>query len=154
MDSDFDLVMVIGTEAYAGKVDLAGSPYVLHPLRVMARMPTLYTKALAFLHDVIEMSDDAPYVAAEKLVLRGLSKGLVDDLLLLTRMPGESYTQYCRRAGSKESTRTVKVGDIDDNMDLTRLHKVTDKVLARQAKYHKARRRLLEMGPIASPQCP
>lgn len=147
-DVDFDLVMQIGTEVYAGKVDKSGQPYVLHPLRVMARMPTLYTKALAFLHDVIEMSEDPPLLAAAKLVECGLGKGFVADLMLLTRLPGESYSQYCRRAGSTDATRVVKVGDIDDNMDLNRLPKISDADLMRQAKYHKARRRLLEMGPV------
>ena len=46
----------IALGAHAGQKDKAGRAYILHPLRIMARMDTDEEKAVALLHDVIEDS--------------------------------------------------------------------------------------------------
>ncbi len=47
----------IALQPYAGKTDKAGREYILHPLRVMAKMKTDLEMSAALLHDVIEDSD-------------------------------------------------------------------------------------------------
>jgi (p)ppGpp synthase/HD superfamily hydrolase len=47
----------IALQAYSGKVDKAGQAYILHPLRVMAKMSTDEERSVALLHEVIEDSE-------------------------------------------------------------------------------------------------
>ena len=41
-------------EAHAGQIDMAGAPYVLHPLRMMLGMSSTDERIVAVLHDVCE----------------------------------------------------------------------------------------------------
>ncbi|HCF3018826.1 TPA: GTP pyrophosphokinase [Pseudomonas aeruginosa] len=154
---DLDLAIEVAVQTYKGRFDLAGQAYILHPLRVMSRMPEAHTQALAVMHDVAEFliegflstgeaqGAQAVDMAFSILSSKGFPQEFLQDLLLLTRLPGESYMAYCARAGSKPAPRKVKIADIEDNMDLTRLPVVSDADLRRVAKYAKARRRLLEL---------
>jgi len=154
---DLDLAIEVAVQTYKGRIDLGGNAYIHHPLRVMERMPDGYTKALAVMHDVAEFIIDglissgqcvgssAVEQAFASLAVRGFPKEFLDDLRLLTRLPGESYMAYCARAGSKPATRMVKIADIEDNMDTKRLRVVGRSDLQRNAKYAKALRRLLEL---------
>jgi (p)ppGpp synthase/HD superfamily hydrolase len=58
----------IALRAYAGKTDKAGREYILHPLRVMAKMSTDLERSAALLHDVIEDSD----ITARELLAEGI----------------------------------------------------------------------------------
>lgn len=49
------------------------------------------------------------------------------------------------RAGAQPETRAIKLADLAQNMTLTRLQKLDDKVLARLAKYHAAYLSLLAL---------
>lgn len=97
---------------------------------------------LALMHDVIEMSGMSPEDCAAQLREEGFPTELVDDLMLLTRMPGESYMQYIDRLKGVARVRSTKKDDIEDNMQLLRLKSLTESDLKRQAKYHKAWTRL------------
>ena len=44
----------IAAEAHAGQKQKNGQPYILHPLRVMARVSTEEEQIVAVLHDVLE----------------------------------------------------------------------------------------------------
>ncbi len=46
--------IAIAVEAHRGQQDRYGAPYVLHPLRVMARVEMTAQKTVAVLHDVVE----------------------------------------------------------------------------------------------------
>lgn len=137
-----DKAMMKAMQVYSGKTDLAGQPYILHPLRLMAKAKDHYSMVLALMHDVIEMSGMSPEDCAAQLREEGFPTELVDDLMLLTRMPGESYMQYIDRLKGVARVRSTKKDDIEDNMQLLRLKSLTESDLKRQAKYHKAWTRL------------
>ena len=61
----------IAIRAYAGKLDKAGSEYIKHPLRIMAKMKTDAEMSVALLHDVIEDSDGKGSVKLEGKNLSG-----------------------------------------------------------------------------------
>ena len=44
----------IAVEAHAGQVDKGGSPYILHPLRVMLSLDREEERIVGVLHDVME----------------------------------------------------------------------------------------------------
>lgn len=49
--SQIEIALEIALKAYKGNTDKAGQPYILHPLRVMAKMPDEVSKAAALLED-------------------------------------------------------------------------------------------------------
>jgi len=51
-----ELALHRALKAYGGKVDKAGKPYILHPLRLAARLDDPIAQCVALLHDVIEDS--------------------------------------------------------------------------------------------------
>ncbi|MGG4498611.1 HD domain-containing protein [Brevibacillus reuszeri] len=131
--------IVIATEAHAGQVDKGGSPYILHPLRIMLRMRTEDTMIAAVLHDVLEDTD----VTVEDLKKAGISEAVIEGVVALTKQAGETYTDFIRRAKCNSIAKTVKLADLEDNCDMTRLSNPTEEDFQRVERYKRARSELL-----------
>ncbi|OPZ85140.1 MAG: Bifunctional (p)ppGpp synthase/hydrolase SpoT [bacterium ADurb.Bin429] len=127
-------VIAFTARAHAGQTDKAGEPYILHPLRVMLRMTTRETRLAAVLHDVIE---DTAYTADDLRAL-GCPEDVIQAVLALSRRPDEDYFDFVRRAAAHPIARPVKLADLEDNMNLTRLPHVTEKDRQRLARYREA----------------
>lgn len=127
--------LAIALSAYAGKTDKAGQPYILHPLRVMAKMNCdEEAMAAAVLHDVIEDSD----IGADDLRQMGMPDGVVSAVQCLSRGNGESYPDFIERVKQNPFAAAIKLADIEDNLNVLRLGTLTDADLRRVAKYHQA----------------
>lgn len=124
----------IALKAYAGQTDKAGKAYILHPLRIMAKMETDEEMCVALLHDVIEDSD----FTAEDLIDNGIPANVVNTVQYLTKNTGENYEAFIDRVLENKLAAKIKLADIEDNINVLRLNTVTDKDLERIAKYHKA----------------
>lgn len=122
----------IATEAHDGQVDKGGAPYILHPLRVMLAMSTDEERIVAVLHDVME---DCPAFGPERISQGGFSEAVVDALIALTRRPGETYADFIARVAHNPLATRVKIADMRDNMDLSRIPNPTDKDRKRTDKY-------------------
>ena len=132
----------IALNAHAGQKDKAGKAYILHPLRVMAKMDTEEEMAVAVLHDVIE--DSA--TTKEQLLAEGIPHRVVEAVQTLTKSSGESYVQFIDRVLENELAAKVKKVDIEDNLDILRLKTISNTDLERVAKYHAAWVRLSGVG--------
>jgi len=130
----------IALRAYAGKTDKAGREYILHPLRVMAKMKTDVEMSAALLHDVIEDSE----ISAEQLLSEGIPAEVVEAVQSLTKNEGEDYMEFVARAKKNTLAAKVKIADIEDNIDVLRLASLDEHDLARIRKYHSAWRFLKE----------
>ena len=130
----------IALKAYAGQTDKAGKTYILHPLRLMAKMETDEEMCVALLHDVIEDSD----FTAEDLIENGIPANVVNAVQYLTKSTGESYDVFIERVLENKLAAKIKLVDIEDNINILRLTTVTQKDLDRVAKYHKAWHKLIE----------
>src|SRR6056297_982830 len=128
----------IATEAHEGQTDKAGKEYILHPLRVMSNCKSNTEKICAVLHDVIEDTE----ITLNDLKNEGFSDEILTVLDLLTKRPGENYDSFIGRVCSNESACRVKIADLKDNMDLSRLGQPTEEDLKRQDKYEKALERI------------
>jgi (p)ppGpp synthase/HD superfamily hydrolase len=126
--------ILIAVQAHAGAKDKAGAPYILHPLRVMLRMETEPERITAILHDVIEDSD----WTLDGLRERGFSGEVVEAIDHLTHRPEESYEDYVERASKNRIALKVKIADLEDNLDLTRIKEPTEENIARLRKYERA----------------
>ena len=135
-----DKAIRTAAKAHKGQVDKSKVTYMLHPLRLMAKMETVTEKIVAVLHDVIE--DNKKY-SLKKLKKKGFPAEVIEALDCLTKRKGELYEPFIGRVKKNKLATKVKIADLEDNMDTRRLPKLTGKDLERLAKYHRARRRLL-----------
>ena len=124
----------IALYAYKGLKDKAGNTYILHPLRIMAKVESIDEKCVAILHDVIEDSD----YTAEDLLNEGMPTSVVDAVVALTKVKGEDYDSYMERIKRNLIATKIKCIDIEDNINILRLNSISDEDLERVAKYHNA----------------
>ena len=122
-------------KAHAGQKDKGGHDYIEHPLRLMAAVAGPEEKITAVLHDVLE---DTCYTPGDLKKLLGISDEILDALKLLTHRRGDSYMDYIRKLSGNPLAVAVKLADLEDNMDLSRLGHVTQKDLDRREKYRQA----------------
>jgi len=125
----------IAARAHAGTTDKGGAPYLLHPLRVMFAVEGETARIVAVLHDVVEDSS----ITLEDLKREGFSPEVVAAVDVLTRRPGESRLQAARRAREHLVARQVKLADVADNMDMTRIARPTAQDRARFVEYAEVR---------------
>lgn len=131
----------IATEAHAGQLDKAGQPYILHPLRVMAACDgDLNAQMAAILHDVAEDCPDWPIA---RIRAYGFPAEVIAALELLTHAKDEPYQAYIERIKPNALATKVKLADLADNMNLTRVKNPTQKDYDRLEKYKAARAFLL-----------
>nr|WP_305794387.1 HD domain-containing protein [Halomarina rubra] len=133
----------LDVDAHSGQTDKADATYIRHPLRVMTQMDTDRERVVAVLHDVVE---DTPCTLEE--IESEFDAEVRQAVDALTKRNCESYNEFVNRAAENPLARRVKVADIEDNMDLTRLGSVSDSVLEKQATYHDAWTRLHESTPL------
>lgn len=125
----------IATEAHAGQADKAGAPYIAHVTRVMQAQESDEGRIVGVLHDVVE---DCPGWTFERLQGEGFSPQVIEALRLVTKIPGEAYEDFVQRAASNPIAKAVKIADLRDNSDLTRLPVLAEKDMERLAKYRRA----------------
>ena len=130
----------IALEAHKGALDKGGNPYILHPLRLMLRMDSEEEMIVAILHDVVEDSEKWSF---DKLQAEGFSKKIINSLRSITKEnENEDYEKFIDRSIRDKIGRKVKIADISDNLDISRLKEVTDKDILRINKYKKALEKL------------
>ena len=132
--STLERAITIAAQAHAGQVDKAGAPYILHPIRVMLRMNTDEERMVAVLHDVIEDSD----WTLDRLRAEGFPEAVLEAIESVSRRPEETYEEYVLRAGRSAMGRRVKLADLEDNSDLSRIPQPAEKDYARIEKYRRA----------------
>ena len=131
----------IARQAHAGQVDKGGANYIGHPLRVMERCETEEQKIVGVLHDVVEDSD----WTFEMLESEGFSDEIIDALRCITKLSeDEDYDHFISRVMTNPLTLKVKLYDLEDNLDLSRLKYITEADLARCEKYKRVHDRLVE----------
>ena len=136
----------IAVQAHAGQKDKGGNPYILHPLRLMFRMHTDTERMVAVLHDVLEDSN----WTLDRLRAEGFPDEIVIAVDHLTRRRDEPYEKFIERVNVNALARTVKIADLRDNMNVSRIPVLTDRDIARIRKYQKALAVLLGSSPTTS----
>lgn len=131
----------IATRAHAGQVDKAGEPYVLHLLRVMLSRENDLERICAVLHDVVEDSD----ISFDVLRKEGFSEEVIVVLDCLTKRKDESYDEFITRILGNETACHVKLADLCDNMNLSRIENPNEKDEARIKKYNEAAERIMDV---------
>ena len=148
---EFIDAIVLIKKKFEDKVDKGGKPYINHLFSVSNKIKKLvddlalwsdevndvvlfYQKCsvVALLHDILE---DTNTTAAE-LKDNGFSDDIIDAVVAITRRKDEkSYIDYIDRLKSNDMAKCVKIYDLEDNMNITRLQNIDDSDLKRIKKY-------------------
>lgn len=106
----------------------------------MFRVETEDERIVAVMHDVVE--DHGHIWPMERLRKEGFPTRILNALDCVTKRDGEAYEQFIERAASDPIALHVKIADIEDNLDVRRLHELNDKNRERLNRYLAAYRRL------------
>jgi (p)ppGpp synthase/HD superfamily hydrolase len=137
----FDIV----SKAFDGKTDKAGKPYIGHLTRVASNVlgnsniRELLT-TIALLHDLVEDTD-----WTEEDLRKEFPDEVVDAVIALTKVEGQNYETYINNLISNKLAIHVKLSDLKDNMDVTRLPELGDYELKRLKKYHTIYNKLIKL---------
>jgi len=123
---------------HQGQVDKSGKPYIGHPARVAGRLQTPEAQVVGWLHDTVE---DTGLSLSEVEKEFGIETAKAVDAV--SRKDGEDWDAYLLRVKKNPIARQVKISDLIDNSNLSRLDHITIKDVLRQAKYNRALQFLL-----------
>ena len=128
--------------AHKGQKDKSGAEYILHPLRVMEKGNTEVERICGILHDVVEDSD----WTFEMIANEGFSEEIISALQCLTKeSEDENYDKFIERVTKNPIAVKVKINDLLDNMNITRLKILEEQDLKRLNKYLKAFQKLTDL---------
>ena len=129
------LAISITSVAFEKKLDKAGEPYILHCLRVMnATIGDECTKCASVMHDLVE---DTEYTFADLSKL-GFSDKTIGLLHLLTHQKETPYDEYIKAISVSNEATEIKLRDLEDNSNITRLKGLGKKDFDRIEKYHRS----------------
>lgn len=137
MSITLERAIALAAEAHTGQTDKAFAPYILHPLRVMLAQTTVDAMIVAVFHDVIEDCDGWDVA---RLAAVGLTPMMIDAVRAVTKIEGEDYFDFVRRAAEDPIGRMVKIADLRDNLDISRIAMPSERDLQRIEKYKMALR--------------
>ena len=130
----------IAITAHQYQTDKSGAPYILHVIRVMNSGKTEIEKICGVLHDLVE---DTPWTF-EMLQHEGFSEEIINVLKCVTKeSEQEDYDHFIDRIIQNKTAVAVKLNDLRDNMDITRLPHITEKDRKRLNKYIRAYKKLV-----------
>ncbi len=133
--STIEKAIEIAVMAHKGQKDKSGAEYILHPLRVMERGKSEIEKICGVLHDVVEDSE----WTFEMLKNEGFSDEVIAVLRCVTKeSEKEDYDVFINRIAQNPIAVEVKINDLLDNMDITRLKELNEEDVKRLNKYLKA----------------
>ena len=129
--------IALASKAFEGYKDKGGKPYIMHCLRVMFSVQHLGEEVMtiAVLHDVIE---DTKYTFKDLKEL-GFNEEVIKVLRLLTHDKEKvSYDDYIKKLANNTKARKIKMADLMDNSNFTRLKGVSKRDFDRMEKYQRS----------------
>lgn len=137
--STLEKAIALAADRHAGQVDKATQPYILHPLRVMLKMKTTPQRIVAVLHDILEDTN----TTVVELITLGFSSEIIDAVIALTKKEDESRIEVAYRTVKNSLAREVKLADLADNMDISRIPQLSSGDLLRLEEYKKVHQILI-----------
>lgn len=127
----FEDALALAAQAHKGQYDLAGAPYICHPMRVALAQSDERARIVAILHDVIEDTT----ITYEGLSAAGFDDEIISAVEALTKRSGEKRIDAAARAKANPLALQVKLADVADNMNLARISNPTAEDYARLREY-------------------
>lgn len=121
----------LAKKLHEGQFDKGGNPYIFHPMKVAEMLETEEEKCVGYLHDTIEDCN----IDSDYLLKEGFTKEIVDAVVVLSKIEGESLNKYKKRVKANPLARKVKLADLKHNSDITRIENPTEKDFKRLERY-------------------
>lgn len=137
--STIEKALILAAKKHAGQTDKGNHPYILHPLRLMLKMQTSEQQIVAILHDILEDTD----TTVVDLISLGFNHDIIEAIQLLTKKDGESRIDAAYRVVQNPIARAVKLADVSDNMDLSRIKNPSVKDRLRLEEYQQVQKILV-----------
>lgn len=135
----FNLCLNIAKNAHKNQKDKGNNDYINHCLYVSDKFKNSnLLRCVAILHDVIEDST----ITKQDLLDKNVNKNIVDLVDILTHKKNESYDDYINKINSNYLASLIKIEDLKNNSDISRLNELTDKDEKRLLKYKNALNKL------------
>ena len=128
-----ELAIELARKHHKDQLDKGGNPYINHPLAVMNRLDTVEEKIVGVLHDIVEDTE----VTFDDLREYGFSEEIIAGVDSVTRREGEPRGAFIYRAKQNDLGRTVKIADLKENSNLSRIPNPQEKDYKRLEKYKK-----------------
>ena len=140
MDKVYEKSLELVTRVFSGKKDKGGFPYLDHLLTVSQKGHNKDEKLVGLLHDILEDTN----TNIEELKEIGCTKKVIDAVKVLTKKKGETYIEYIDRIKNSSNSLaiSVKLNDLEHNMDLGRIAIPTEEDYERIKKYENAYKKL------------
>ncbi|WP_110970809.1 GTP pyrophosphokinase [Pseudomonas huaxiensis] len=132
--STLERAITVAARAHEGHWDKGGAAYILHPLRVMLRVSTTEQRIVAVLHEVLQ---ESPMTLSD-LAREGFALKILAAVQALSQRSDESYEDFVVRVGSDPLARTVKLADLADENDVSRIAIPGPADIARLQRYQQA----------------
>lgn len=113
MNSEYHAAQSLARLMHGGQVDKAGRPVYDHVRRVSYGVASFQAATVALLHDLLE---DTKATQGDLLRL-GFSAETVQAVVVLTRLPGQTYADYTLRVKEHGGIAVeVKLADLADHL--------------------------------------
>lgn len=133
LSQDVESAKALAEKQHQGQVDKSGAPYIGHPARVAGKLESLEDQVVGWLHDTVE---DTGLTLKE--VEAQFGRETAEAVDAVSRRSGEEWETYLLRVKQNPTACRVKISDLIDNSNLSRLNHISMKDVLRQAKYNKA----------------
>ena len=130
----------IAKKYHAGQTDKGDHPYMNHVYSVVNGVDLAEEKIIAYLHDTLEDTS----MTMGKMRQHRIPAFIIAHVNLLTHEKDEDYFEYVKRLRHYPFAKSVKMSDLRNNMDTSRLKEVTEEAKERVKKYKKALKLLSE----------
>lgn len=141
--SMYSKAIVIANEVFKEKIDKGGNPYIYHLYDVSNSLDTEIEKTVGLLHDILEDTD----ISVNDLRSIGFTDEVIDALVLVTHNDTETYAEFIDRIINSNNLTALKVKlrDMENNMDLSRIKNPTKEDYSRiKNKYKKQYNKLIK----------
>ena len=118
-------------KCHKDQFDKSGAPYVFHPWHVAEQMKDADSTVVALLHDTVEDTN----MTFKELKEYGFNERIMCALKLLTHEKNIDYYEYIKKVGNNPLARTVKIADLEHNMEIDRLNNIKKEDIDRIEKY-------------------
>ena len=133
LSRDVEKARAWAEKMHRGQTDKSGNPYIGHPERVAGRLKSPEEQVVGWLHDTVE---DTEMTLSE--IEGGFGPETTAAVDAISRRDGEEWDDYLKRVKQDPVARRVKISDLIDNSNLSRLAEITMRDVERQAKYNRA----------------
>ena len=119
---------------HEGQTDKGNNPYMNHIYSVVDGVNLPEEKIIAYLHDTLEDTE----MTVSKMKQHRIPEWIIVHVELLTHKKEEDYFDYVNRLKYFPFAKNIKVADLKNNLDISRLKKITGEDKERLKKYRKA----------------